>query len=176
MKTTEFKVHTIYTKEDIMQMQKVATRTLRRMGLLVTGVIFVLYMAVVLWEAAKGEGFASVFSFVAGGVLDVILLVALALSLVIISLLPWIQTRRILKAAPAGGLRANFYFYKKTFQYGWGDCFTTIPYGNIQEFRPLENTFYIKADNVSYWVKKSDFEVGTPEGFQSFMESKVTKK
>lgn len=174
MKTTEFKVHTIYTKDDILQMQKVVTRPIRRIGLLITGAIFVVYLAAVLWELARGEGFSSVFSFVDGGVLDAVLLIILAVVLAVLAALPYLQTRGILKSAPKGGLRANFYFYGKTFQYGWGDCFTTIPYAKIQEFRPLEKTFYIKADDTSYWVKKSDFQVGTPEKFQTFMEEKIS--
>ena len=33
MKTTEFKVHSIYSKEDIQQMQKVVNRKMRTIGL-----------------------------------------------------------------------------------------------------------------------------------------------
>lgn len=176
MRTTEFKVHTIYSKDDILQMQKVASQKLRRLSLTVTGIVFVLYVAVVLWEASKGEGHASLFSFVSGGVLDGILIAALLCTIVLMVSLPYLQRRKILKAVPGGVLKANYYFYEKTFQYGWGESFTTIAYVNIEEFRNLANTFFIKADGVAYWVKKSDFQVGTPENFLEFMRGKVKCK
>lgn len=176
MKTTEFKVHSAYSKEDILKMQKTASRKMRMTSLAVTGLVFVLYAAAVLWEASKGEGHASLFSFVPGSTLDVILLAALAFSIVMIIILPYLQRNKILKAVPGGVLKANYYFYEKTFQYGWGNSFTSIAYVDIQEFLNLENTFYIKARDVSYWIKKEDFEVGTPEEFLKFMQGKVKCK
>lgn len=176
MKTTEFKVHTIYSKDDILQMEKVSSQKLRRISLTVTGIVFVLYLAVVLWEASKGDGHASLFSFISGGVLDAILIIALLCTIVLMFSLPYLQRRKILKAVPGGILKANYYFYEKTFQYGWGNSFTSVAYINIQEFRNLANTFFIKADGVAYWIKKSDFEVGTPEEFMEFMKGKVKCK
>lgn len=173
MKKTEFKVHTIYSKEDILQMQKQSLGKLRKTGLAVTVIIFILYAAVVLWEASLGEGHASLFSFISGGVLDTILLAVLAFLIVLLFALPYIQRSKILKAVPGGVLKANFYFYERTFQYGWGDSFTSIGYAEIDEFKVLTNSFYIKAKGVSYWVKKEDFEVGTAEKFEEFMKAKV---
>lgn len=176
MKKTEFKVHTIYSKEDILQMQKVSTRRLRSISLSVTGLVFVLYLAVVLWEMKKGEGYASIFSFASGGVLDAILLSILALCIVLVISMPYLQRSRILKKAPDGVLKANYYFYEKTFQYGWGDSFSTVAYVEIEEFVHLPNTFFIRAKDVTYWIKKKDFQVGTPEAFWDFMKKKVKCK
>lgn len=176
MKTTEFKVHTIYSKEDILQMQKVATRRLRLISISVTGLVFVLYLAVVLWETQKGEGYASIFSFASGGVLDAVLLSILALCIVLVISMPYLQRGRILKQAPGGVLKANYYFYEKTFQYGWGDSYSTVAYVEIEEFINLPNTFFIRAKDVTYWVKKQDFQVGTPDAFYEFMKKKVKCK
>ncbi|MDO4276583.1 MAG: hypothetical protein Q4D16_23220 [Eubacteriales bacterium] len=176
MKTTEFKVHTIYSKDDILQMEKVSSQKLRRISLTVTGIVFVLYVAVVLWEASKGDGHVSLFSFVSGGVLDAVLIIALLCTIAMMVSLPYLQRRKILKAVPGGVLKANYYFYEKTFQYGWGNSFTSVAYINIQEFRNLANTFFIKADGVAYWIKKSDFQVGNPEDFLEFMKGKVKCK
>lgn len=176
MKKTEFKVHTIYTKEDILQMQKVATRRLRSISLSVTGIIFVLYLAVVLWEWAKGEGYVSLFPFASGGVLDAVLLAILAICIVMVFSMPYLQRNKIIRQAPGGVLKANYYFYEKTFQYGWGESFVTIPYGEIEEFINLPNTFFIRAKDVSYWVKKQDFQVGDPVEFYEFMKKKIKCK
>lgn len=157
-------------------MQKVSGRRLRNISLSVTGGIFVLYLAVVLWEVIKGEGHASLFSFVSGGVLDAVLLAILAICLVMVFSMPYLQTNKILGAAPGGVLKANYYFYEKTFQYGWGESFTSVAYIDIEEIINLPNTFYIRAKDVSYWVKKDDFQVGTPDKFWEFMKSKVRYK
>ena len=74
MRKTEFKVHTIYSREDILQMEKVSGRKMRHLGLGITGAVFILYLAVVLWEVVQGDGHASIFPFISGGVLDVVLL------------------------------------------------------------------------------------------------------
>ncbi|MDQ9825427.1 hypothetical protein RFZ44_19185, partial [Acinetobacter sp. 163] len=89
-----------------------------------------------------------------------VLLGGLIAGIVILAVLPRIQTKRILKDLPGGILKANYYFYEKTFEYGWGNHFTSIGYVEIQEFLNLEKTFYIKARDVAYWIKKEDFEVG----------------
>lgn len=173
MKKTEFKVHTIYAKEDILQMQKCTEAKRRKIGLWVLGMIFVIYAAVVIYQVTAGAERPSVIPFITGDVLDMILLIVLAGSIVFLAVLPYVQTKRILKAAPGGVLKANFYFYERTFQYGWGDAFTTIGYTEIQELRYLPNTIYIKAKDVAYWVKKSDFQVGTAEGLMEFLRNKV---
>lgn len=176
MRKTEFKVHTIYSKDDILQMEKVSGRKMRYIGLGVTGGVFLLYLAVVLWEVFKGEGQASIFPFISGGVLDVVLLAILAICFVMIFCMPYFQRHKILKDVPGGVLKANYYFYERTFQYGWGENFTTVGYVEIQEFKSLEDAFYIKAKDVSYWVKKADFQVGTPENFLEFMKERVKCK
>lgn len=173
MKKTEFKVHSIYSKEDILQMQKVATGKMRRKSLAVTVALFAVYGATVLWEMRKGEGHASLFSFVSGGVLDAVLLTALLISIIMVISLPYLQRRRILKSVPGGVLKANYYFYEKTFQYGWGDNFVTVAYTDIEDFRELSNTFFFKAKGTAYWVKKEDFVVETPEKFLEFITMKV---
>lgn len=176
MKKTEFKVHTIYSKEDILQMQKTAGGKFRKGSFAVTGAIFILYVAVVLWERSRGEGYASLFSFIPGAVLDAVLIGILALTMILIYCIPYLQRRKILKSVPGGVLKANFYFYEKTFQYGWGDAFTTVAYVEIEEFKELPESFYMKAKGVAYWVKKDDFESGTPEAFRTFMQGKVQGK
>ncbi|HJB28721.1 MAG TPA: hypothetical protein IAA06_07995 [Candidatus Blautia faecavium] len=176
MRKTEFKVHTIYSREDILQMEKVSGRKMRHLGLGITGAVFILYLAVVLWEVVQGDGHACIFPFISGGVLDVVLLAILAICFVMIFCMPYLQRHKILKDLPGGVLKANYYFYERTFQYGWGETFTTVGYVEIQEFISLPNSFYIKAKDVSYWVKKSDFQVGTPEEFLEFMKGKVKCK
>lgn len=173
MKKTEFKVHTIYTDEDILQMEKVSTQKMRRLSLAVSGMVFVLYVAVIFWETLRGQGHASLFSSIPGNVLNAVLLAALALSILFTLYMPYYRRRRILKSVPGGVLKANYYFYEKTFQYGWGDNFVSVAYVSIEEFRNLPNTFFIRADSVAYWVKKSDFEVGTAEEFLEFMSGKL---
>lgn len=176
MKTTEFKVHAAYKKDDILKMQKVSNKKKRMISLAGTGIVFVLYVAVVLWEASRGEARPSLFSFIPGSTLDVILLAALAFSIVLTLIMPYLQTNKLMKSIPGGVLKANYYFYERTFQYGWGNSFETIGYVEIQEFVNLEEAFYIKAKDVSYWIKKADFEVGTPEAFLTFMQGKVKCK
>lgn len=174
MRTTEFKVHSAYTKEDILKMQKTAIRKMRTIGLGVTGFVFVLYLAVVIWAKLKGSQRPSIFSFVSGGTLDMVLLALLALCMGMMFLMPYMQARKLTKDLPGGVLKANYYFYEKTFQYGWGNHFTATAYADIEEVVNLEEAFYLKAKDVSYWVKKSDFEVGTPEEFLTFIRTKVT--
>lgn len=176
MRKTEFKVHTIYSKEDIIQMQKYTEAKKRKYGSVILGIIFVIYLAVVIWQLLTGAESASVIPFITGDVLDIFLLAVLVFSLVYLFFLPNIQTRKILKTVPGGVLKANFYFYEKTFQYGWGDTFTTVGYREIEELRYLSNTIFMKANDVTYWVKKSDFQVGTPEGLMEFLRDKVICK
>lgn len=176
MKSTEFKVHTIYTKDDILQMEKVSTRKLRHVSLWISGVIFALYAATVIWEAAKGEGFSSPFSGISGGVLNVILLGALAICIASMVALPYWRRNKLLKSVPDGILKANYYFYEKTFQYGWGNNYISVAYVAIEEFRDLPNSFFIRTADSAYWVKKSDFTTGTPENFLEYMKGKVKCK
>ena len=176
MKTTEFKVRTTYSKEDILRMEKVSCRKSTRINLAISIAVFVLYLAVVIWEDIKGQGHVSLFSFIPGSVLDVVLLAALLFSIILMVSLPYFRRRDIMKAAPQGGLKANYYFYEKTFQYGWGSCYSTIAYMDIEDFVNLPNTFFFKANDLNYWVKKTDFEVGTPEEFYEFMKSRVRCK
>lgn len=176
MKVTSFKVHTIYSKEDILQMEKVASRKLRTIGLTTSILIFVLYLAVVIWEASKGGEAVSVFSFITGSTLNTILLLALFCAIIVLIAWPYIRQRKMVKSLPGGILKANYYFYEKTFEYGWGESFSKIAYVDIEEFRNLQNSFFIKANGIVYWVKKSDFEVGTPEDFLEYMKKKVKCK
>lgn len=176
MKTTEFKVHSIYSKEDIRQMQKVVNRKMRTIGLSVSVVVFILYVAVLIWEWNENGKTSSLFTSVSGNVLNLVLLGGLIAGIAVLTMLPRIQAKRILKDLPGGVLKANYYFYEKTFEYGWGNHFTSTGYVEIQEFLNLEKTFYIKARDVSYWIKKEDFEVGNAEDFLKFMERKVKCK
>lgn len=176
MRTTEFKVHTVYSKEDILQMEKVSTRKLRMRSLVITIVVFVLYLAMIIWGAATGKGHASLFPSGTSRVLDIILLAALVICIVVMIGLPYWKRNKILKGVPGGVLKANYYFYEKTFQYGWGNTYSSTAYMDIDVFKELPNSFYIEAKGYTYWVKKSDFQVGKPEDFQEFMKGKVSCK
>ncbi|MDY5663677.1 MAG: hypothetical protein SPF46_04330, partial [Blautia sp.] len=143
MKTTEFKVHTIYSKQDILQMEKVSTRIIRMRLLLVTLVAFLLYFAVVVYGIATGKGHVSLFPEGTNKVVDVILLAAMVICIIIVLVLPYWNRNKILKNVPGGVLKANYYFYEKTFQYGWGSTFSTTAYVDITVFKELENSFYI---------------------------------
>ena len=173
MKTTEFKVHTVYSKEDLLQMEKVSTRTVRMRLLFITLAAFVLYFAVVVWNVAAGNGHITLFPPGTNKVVDVILLAAMAGCLVVMIILPYRNRDKILKNTPGGVLKANYYFYEKTFQYGWGNSYSSAAYVEITTFKELPESFYIEAAGLTYWVKKSDFEVGTPERFSEFMRGKV---
>lgn len=176
MRTTEFKVHTIYSKEDILKMQKITMGKFRTISVAITGLVLILYAALLIWTNTTGQERESLFSFMSNATLDTILIAALVFSMIVVILLPYIQTKQILKAAPGGVLRANFYFYEKTFQYGWGNSFTTIAYPEVEEFRVLNHTFYLKAKGIAYWIKKSDFEVGEAEAFLTYIKSKIKCK
>lgn len=173
MKKTEFKIHTIYSKEDILQMEKVSWKKMQRLSYIISGSLLILYGAIVVWETVQGVEQTSLIPFLSGTTLNIILIATLVFLLAMTIAWPYLRRRKILKTVPGGVLRANFYFYEKVFKYGWGEAFTTIPYVRVEEFRNLPKTFYIRADGVAYWVKKSDFEVGTPEEFLEFMRAKV---
>lgn len=176
MRTTEFKVHTVYSKEDILQMEKVSTRKLRLRSLVITVAVFVLYLAIILWGVVKGTGHVSLFPEGTSRVLDIILLAALAVCIVVMIGLPYWKRNKILKSVPGGILKANYYFYEKTFQYGWGNTYSSIAYVDIEVFKDLPNSFFIEAKGLTYWVKKSDFQVGKSEAFLEFMKGKVRCK
>lgn len=156
-------------------MQKAAVEKMRRRGFLATGIIFFLYLVLVVWEAFDKGGLAAAFP-AAGGIMDAILLIGLAVSVAGLLAMPYYQTRKIMKGAPAGGPRYNFYFYEKSFQYGWGDSFKTVFYSQVQKFRIMEDVVYIQANDIGYLVKMQDFQVGTAEDFLRFMEEKLPEK
>lgn len=176
MKTTMFKVHSVYSKEDILEMEKVATQKLRRRSLAAAGVVLILYVAMLLWGSVKIAGHIELAALIPNSVLDVVILVALFCTFVMMISMPYHRRNKVLKEVPGGVLKANYYFYEKTFQYGWGNDFRTIAYMNVQEFRSLPTAFFIKTDEAYYWVKKVDFEIGTPEDFYNYMKKKVTCK
>lgn len=176
MRSTEFKVHTVYSKEDILQMEKVSTRKQRLISLIITVTVIVLYFSMVLWSAVKGTGHVSLFPEGTSRVLDIILLAALVVCIAVLAGLPYWKCNKILKSVPGGILKANYYFYEKTFQYGWGNAYSSIAYVDINVFKELPNSFFIEAKGLTYWVKKSDFQVGDPEAFLEFMKGKVRCK
>lgn len=176
MKKTEFKVHTIYAKDDLLKMEKVAYRKSRVIGLLITELVFLFYLGAVMWAVSLKDDRISSFPLISGGIGDVVVLVILAACMLALYFMPYYQRHKILKEAPGGVLKANYYFYEKTFQYGWGDTFTSVGYVEIQELVNLSDAFYIKARDLSYWVKKSDFQVGNADSFLEFMKAKVKCK
>lgn len=176
MRTTEFKVHTIYSKDDILKMQKITLGKFRSVSIVLIGLLLVLYVALMIWSNATGQERVALFSFISNEVLDIVLIAMLVLIMSIVYAMPYIQRHQILKVVPGGVMKANFYFYEKTFQYGWGNSFTTIAYPEVEEFRELEKTYFVKAKGIAYWIKKSDFEVGTPEEFLDFMKTKLKCK
>lgn len=173
MSTIEFKVHTQYNKSDILKMEKISIRKFRKKNMLVTGIAFLLYGAFMIYKTAAG---ITDSLFWGKNILDWVLLTLLAMGFGISWAFPYFQTSKIIKAGQEGKLKANFYFHKKYFQYGWGGEYNTISYRQVQEFLNLDHTFYIKADQVSYWIKKEDFEIGTPEAFYTFMLEKLDNK
>lgn len=176
MKNTMFKVHSVYSKKDIVQMEKMATRKLRYRSMIAAGVVLILYAAILLWMSVQETGHIVLAFLIPANMLDIIILAAAASTFVMMLTMPYYKSSRALKEAPGGVIKANYYFYEKTFQYGWGSRFATIAYMDVQEFWNLPAAFYIKADDLSYWIKKEDFEVGTPEAFAKYMKEKIRCK
>ena len=164
MKNTMFKVHSVYSKEDIVQMEKMATRKLRHRSMLAAGIVLLLYVGLLLWASVQETGQIVLAFLIPASVLELMLS------------MPYHKANKTIKEAPGGVIKANYYFYEKTFQYGWGNRFATIAYMDVQEFWNLPTAFYIKAEDLSYWVKKTDFEVGTPEAFAQYMKEKINCK
>lgn len=169
MDTIKFKVHTQYDRKDILKMEKISVRKFRKKNMLVTGIAFLLYGAFMVYKMAAGIDDSLFFG---KNILDWILLTLLAMGFGISWAFPYFQTGKIMKVSQEGKLKANFYFHEKYFQYGWGGEYSTVSYRQIQEFMNLEHTFYLKADQVSYWIKKEDFVIGTWEAFYTFMLEK----
>ncbi len=176
MKNTMFKVHSVYSKEDILEMEKVATEKLRRRSLAAAGAVLIFYAAILLWGSVKTSGHIKLSVLIPNSTLDVVILTAILCTFVMMISMPYYRRNKVLKEIPGGVLKANYYFYEKTFQYGWGNDFRTIAYMNVQKFRSLPNAFFIKTDEAYYWVKKVDFETGTPEDFYDYMKKKVSCK
>lgn len=176
MKTPLFKIHTKYSKEDIFQMQKISTLGFRRIGLTASVALLILYAAVLIWQKSAGQPHATLFPGIPGLVLDCILVIFLLFCIAFTAALPYLQQRRILKAVPGGELRASYYFYDKMFQYGWGSNFSIFYYSEIEDFRDLPNSFYIKAKGTGFWVKKNDFSPETCDAFSVFIKDKISRK
>lgn len=172
MKTIHFKVHSVYSKKDVVRMQKLATRKNRRRTIIVLVVVLVMYLLLGVLSAFLGGRPVTPLSLLPSGTLDLILMAAMVFTICLMITAPYFQAHKILKDAPGGELKANIYFYDQTFKYGWGNTFSTIAYMDIQEFRVLDDAFFIKAKDLSYWIKKADFEMGEAEQFQEFMEAK----
>ncbi len=172
MKTIHFKVHSVYSKKDIVRMQKLATRKNRKRTIIVLVVVLVMYLLLGVLSAVVGGQPVSPLSILPSGALDLILMAAMVFTICLMITAPYFQAHKILKDAPGGELKANIYFYDQTFKYGWGNSFSTVAYMDIQEFRVLDDAFFIKAKDLSYWVKKVDFEMGDAERFREFLEEK----
>lgn len=172
MKTIHFKVHSVYSRKDIVRMQKMATRRNRRRTLAALIVVLILYVGLMILNALLAGESISPVSFIPGGTLDVILLAAMLFAIVMMVSAPYFQARKIIRDAPGGELKANIYFYDQTFKYGWGNSFTTTAYMEISEFRDMGDAFYIKAGERSFWIRKPDFEIGEADSFGEFMTQK----
>lgn len=172
MKTIHFKVHSVYTKKDMVRMQKLASRRNRRRTVIALVVVLLMYLFLTALNTVMAGKTISPLSFLPSGALDVILVASMAFTICLMVAAPYFQAHKILKAAPGGELKANLYFYDQTFKYGWGNSFSTVAYMDIQEFRVLDDAFYIKAGGLSYWVKKEDFEMGEADRFAGFIEQK----
>lgn len=176
MKNTMFKVHSVYSKEDIVQMEKMATRKLRHRSMLAAGIVLLLYVGLLLWTSVQETGQIVLAFLIPASVLELIVVVTVICTFVMMLSMPYHKANKTIKEASGGVIKANYYFYEKTFQYGWGNRFATIAYMEVQEFWNLPTAFYIKAEDLSYWVKKTDFEVGTPEAFAQYMKEKINCK
>ncbi len=173
MKNTMFKVHSVYSKEDIVQMEKMATRKLRHRSMFAAGIILLLYVGLLLWTSVQETGQIVLAFLIPASVLEMIVVVTVICTFVMMLSMPYHKANRTIKEAPGGVIKGNYYFYEKTFQYGWGNHFATIAYMDVQEFWNLPTAFYIKAEDLSYWIKKTDFEVGTPEEFAQYIKGKI---
>ncbi len=172
MKTIHFKVNSVFTKKDVERMQKQAARKTNLRILIIIAVVIVAYVVTALFGAWLAEEPFTPSIFIPDGIFDAVLIAALLVAVAFAVISPYYKARKMIKDAPGGEIKAILYFYDRTFRYGWGNSFSTIAYVDIQEFRVLDDAFYIRADDLSYWVKKADFEMGKAEDFQKFIESK----
>ena len=97
----------------------------------------------------------------------------MAVSLILVELRPYQATRQILKDKKDKVIKANYYFYKKGFQYGWGDRYLNVPYSEIKHIEEKSEGWFLKAADVVYWVKNTDFERGDSGTFGAFLASCV---
>ena len=169
--TALYKVHTVYKKEDVLKMQKLVGQRFQLIYRCIAIVVEIILLAVCLWSRSGGSKI-QIFG-ISLTVAAVILLIAVAASLIIVELRPYQATRQILKDKKDKVIKANYYFYKKGFQYGWGDRYLNVSYSEIKHIEEREEGWFFKAGDVVYWVKNTDFERGDSKTFGKFIESCV---
>lgn len=170
--TALYKVRTVYQKKDVLRMQKLANEKTRRMFFIAAVVALVASLVLLYWSST-GEGQNVAFLGISAKSISVVLAVAVVVSMVLIVLQPYHHTRKILKDKKDQIIKANFYFYKKGFQYGWGDNYRSISYQQVRDYREMEDGYFFQAEDVVYWVKKEDFERGDGKEFSKFMDSVI---
>ena len=167
--TAMYKVHTVYKKEDVLKMQKLVGKRFQLTYLCISVLVEVLLLAISIWSAGSGRKFLGIPLTTA----SVILMIAVAVSLILVELRPYQATRQILKDKKDKVIKANYYFYKKGFQYGWGERYLNVPYSEIKHIEEKSEGWFLKAADVVYWVKNTDFERGDSGTFGAFLASCV---
>ncbi|HIY18180.1 MAG TPA: YcxB family protein [Candidatus Blautia avistercoris] len=173
MAAVMFKIQTQYNKKEILKLQWMTGQKTAVRNLIICLAVGVIYIGLFIYNQVTGQSSGSLFH-IGGNIVDGILIGLLAVCVGLIFLLPYLQARKVYKKCPGGVLKANFYFYQKNFQYGWGSQFETIPYSAIQEVRYIKDGIYLEANQKGYWIK-DDFVIGEKENFLKFMESKNGK-
>lgn len=135
-------------------------------------IIGVFYVGILIYNHVTGQESASLFH-INGNLIDMILISLLLICIALIFIMPYLQARKTYKACPDGILKANFYFYERNFQYGWGNHYDTIPYSSVKEVKFLKNGIYFETEKTGYWVKENDFVTGEKENFKEFLLSVV---
>ncbi len=170
--TALFKVHTIYKKEDVLKMQKLVGQRFQLTYRCIAIVLEVILLAILWWSVSGGNQGMKILGIPVTAA-SVVLVIAVAASLAWVELKPYQMTRKILKDKKDHVIKANYYFYKKGFQYGWGEQYLNVPYSQIRHIEERDEGWFFKAGEVVYWVKNTDFERGDSKKFGEFMASCV---
>ena len=170
--TALYKVRTVYQKKDVLRMQKLANEKTRRMFFIAAVVALVASLVLLYWSSTS-EGQNVAFFGISAKSISIVLAVAVVASMVLIVLQPYHHTRKILKDKKDQMIKANFYFYKKGFQYGWGDNYRSISYKQVRDYREMEDGYFFQSEDVVYCVKKEVFERGDSMEFSKFMDSVI---
>ena len=99
-----YKVHTVYKKEDVLKMQKLVGKRFQLTYRCISVLVEVLLLAISIWSAGSGRKFLGIPLTTA----SVILMIAVAVSLILVELRPYQATRQILKDKKDKVIKANY--------------------------------------------------------------------